>query len=324
MKQRDIRSLDIGMLRTFEALMHERSVSRAAARLFLSQPAVSASLNRLRDTFNDPLFTRTAHGVVPTGRAQALAAPIGRVLADLSALLDSEQAFDPASSVRIFRIAGSDHRSKLLLPELGRILSACSSRMRIVWSPPSSTPLAEQLRRGDLDLAVVARVQRPESGVAYQLLYEDRHIYAMRADHPAAGQPVTLDSFCAVPQIFLGYGTSTLDDLIDETLARTKRHRNTQFAVSGFDQIIHHLLNSDHAAVIPWRVASAFQDRLRIQELPFELPRYQLLMCWSPGAEGDPGGVWLRRHIAEIISHETSTVPQAPAVVEVGGVAPSA
>src|SRR6478735_7820878 len=84
MNQRDIRSLDIGMLRTFDALMREQSVSRAAARLFLSQPAVSASLNRLREVFEDPLFTRTSHGVVPTARAHALAPQVEKLLADLA------------------------------------------------------------------------------------------------------------------------------------------------------------------------------------------------------------------------------------------------
>ena len=100
MSQRDIRSLDIGMLRTFDALMRERSVSRAAARLFLSQPAVSASLNRLREAFDDPLFTRNAHGVTPTPRAQALATQVEKVLADIGALLDAGRAFDPAGSDR--------------------------------------------------------------------------------------------------------------------------------------------------------------------------------------------------------------------------------
>ena len=88
MSQRDIRSLDIGMLRTFDALLRERNVSRAAARLFLSQPAVSASLNKLRQVFGDPLFTRTAHGVVPTARALALAPQVQKVLAELAALLE--------------------------------------------------------------------------------------------------------------------------------------------------------------------------------------------------------------------------------------------
>jgi DNA-binding transcriptional LysR family regulator len=92
MNPRDIRSLDVGMLRTFDALMRERSVSRAAARLFLSQPAVSASLNRLREVFDDPLFTRTGHGVTPTPRAHALAPQIGKVLADLARLLEGDPA----------------------------------------------------------------------------------------------------------------------------------------------------------------------------------------------------------------------------------------
>ena len=85
MAQRDIRSLDVAMLRTFDALLRERSVSRAAARLFLSQPAVSASLNRLRQVFDDPLFTRTGHGVTPTPRALALATQVEQLLADLAA-----------------------------------------------------------------------------------------------------------------------------------------------------------------------------------------------------------------------------------------------
>src|SRR5687767_9886323 len=104
MGQRDIRSLDIGMLRAFDALMRERSVSRAAARLFLSQPAVSASLNKLREVFGDPLFTRTSHGVVPTARAHALAPQVQEVLRGIAGLLDADEAFDPARSSRIFRI----------------------------------------------------------------------------------------------------------------------------------------------------------------------------------------------------------------------------
>ena len=93
---RELRSLDLSLLRTFDALMRERSVSRAAAHLFLSQPAVSASLNRLREVFGDPMFTRTAHGVTPTPRALALAPQIDKLLADLAALLDDEQPIPTA------------------------------------------------------------------------------------------------------------------------------------------------------------------------------------------------------------------------------------
>lgn len=299
MSQRDIRSLDIGMLRTFDALMREKNVSRAAARLFLSQPAVSASLNRLREVFGDPLFTRTAHGVLPTERALALAPQVDRLLVDLAALLEADRPFDPAASNRIFRIAGSDHASRMLLPELSRRLIALGSSIRLVWVPPGTWPLAEQLHKGELDLAVVARIQPPRD-METQVLYEDRYVYVMRAGHPRAREPVTLDSFCAIPQVFLGYGTSTLDDLIDEALAREGRARLAQIAVSSFGQIVHQLQHSDHAAVLGGRVARQFAAQLEIRALPFELPAYQSLLCWDARAAADGGIRWLKQQVAEI------------------------
>jgi DNA-binding transcriptional LysR family regulator len=307
MNQRDIRSLDVGMLRTFDALMRERSVSRAAGRLFLSQPAVSASLNRLRESFGDPLFTRTSHGVAPTARALALAPQVAKVLADIAALLDTDQPFDAAASSRIFRIAGSDHPSRAVLPELGRALAAMDSPVRIVWEPPGTWSLPDRLHSGEIDLAMVARVKLP-TDMEYQILYEDHYVYAMRRDHPLAGQPVTLDSFCATPQIFLGYGTSTLDDLIDETLAAAGRQRRAQFAVTSFGQIVHQLRHSDCAAVLGSRVALAHAPDLHIQPLPFELPGYSSLLCWDARAGSDAGIRWLRGEILRITAAHATGV----------------
>lgn len=300
MNPRDIRSLDIGMLRTFDVLMRERSVSRAAERLFLSQPAVSASLNRLREAFDDPLFTRTSHGVLPTVRAQALAPQVEKVLAGIAGLLDAEQPFDPAKSSRIFRIAGSDHASQRILPALGRLLASRSSAIRVLWEPPGSGLLSERLHKGDLDLAVIARIKRPRD-MESVVLYEDHYVYVLRTDHPQAHQPLTLDLFCEIPQVFLGYGSSVLDDTIDEILTRSGRERLAQFAVSSFGQIVHQLQHSDYAAVMGNRVAQAHADQLHIQPLPFELPTYQSLLCWDVRANGDAGGQWLRNEILTIM-----------------------
>lgn len=143
---------------------------------------------------------------------------------------------------------------------------------------------------------MIARIQPPRD-VATQVLYEDRYVYAMRRDHPRAADPVTLDSFCAIPQIFLGYGTSALDDLIDETLAKSGRQRLAQIAVTSFAQIVHHLQHSDHAAVLGGRVARQFAGQLHIQPLPFELPGYQSLLCWDPRSDADGGVQWLKQQI---------------------------
>jgi DNA-binding transcriptional LysR family regulator len=301
MNGRDIRSLDIGMLRTFDALMRERSVSRAAARLFLSQPAVSASLNRLRETFADPLFTRTAHGVTPTPRAQSLAPQIDKVLADIAQLLEDQQPFDPARSSRIFRIAGSDHASRMILAPLSQLLVQAGSSVRLLWEPPGSWPVAERLHKGELDLGVLSRIRRPQD-IETEVLYEDHYVYVMRKDHPRAGEPVTLDSFCGIPQIFLGYGTSVLDDLIDEALAATGRQRLAQIAVSSFGQILHQLRHSEHAAVLGRRVARQFADELHIQPLPFPLAGYHALLCWAERSNGDAGIQWLRAQISGIVA----------------------
>lgn len=300
MNPRDIRSLDIAMLRTFDALMREHSVSRAAERLFLSQPAVSASLNRLRLTFGDPLFTRASHGVVPTARALALAEPVQRVLTDIVALLDSPQAFDPAQSNRIFRIAGSDVPSRSVLPVLGRTLSDCGSGIRIVWEPTSTWSLEDRLGRGDLDLAMVARLKMPRD-LAYQSLYEEGYVYALRRDHPLAEAPLTVELFCQIPQIFLGYGSHVLDDFIDETLARHGLQRKAQIAVTGFGQIVHQLLHSNHGALLPQRLALAHADRLALKAPPFALPHYHALLCWHPRSQNDPGIGWLRQQILDIM-----------------------
>jgi DNA-binding transcriptional LysR family regulator len=298
MASRDIRSLDLAMLRTFDALMHERSVSRAAARLFLSQPAVSASLRRLREVFDDPLFRRTGHGVTPTPRALAMAAQVDKLLAELSALVAGDSAFDPAGSNRVFRIAGSDFPSQRFLPPLAQRLAA-GSALRIVWEPPGAGPLAERLERGEIDLAVVARLQLPED-MESATLYEDAYVHVLRAGHPRADEPLTTQAFCEIPQVFLGYGTSVLDDLIDATLARQGLRRRVQVAVTSFAQIVHLLEHSDHAAVLGGRVAASFGARLRVRPLPFELPRYRALVCWPARAAHDAGLRWLRDQLLEI------------------------
>lgn len=295
----DIRGLDIGMLRAFDALMRERSVSRAAARLFLSQPAVSASLNRLRKVFGDPLFTRTAHGISPTPRAEALAPQVAQVLSSLAALLQDREPFDPSRSDRIFRIAGSDYASSRVLPPLAHRLGGCGSGIRILWEPPAPGSLPERLARGDLDLAVVARL-RPPRDMLTHTLYEDHYVYALRAGHPRAKEPMSLDLFCEIPQTFLGYGSSVLDDRIDEILARSGRRRRAPMAVNGFSQILHQMEHADHAAVLGTRVAQAYGERLHLQPLPFEVPSYQSLLCWDARSESDTGVVWLREEILRI------------------------
>ncbi|MDM0043049.1 LysR family transcriptional regulator [Variovorax dokdonensis] len=296
MGRSDIRSVDLAMLRTFDALLRERSVSRAASRLFLSQPAVSASLKRLRETFGDPLFTRTAHGVVPTPRALELAPRVEAVLQDMQDLLDTDREFDPATSARILRIAGSDYSSRMLLPMLCTALTAQGSRIRLAWELADYGQLPERLRRGDVDLGLLPRIV-PASGVESELLYEDSYVAVARKGHSKFGVGHDLEAFCAMPHVVLGQSRSNLDDAIDQALARQGLSRHVQAAVTTFSQMADLLASTDAVAVFPQRVAARWGHLLDAVSLPFELPAYRLYVCWDTRSNADAAVRWLREMV---------------------------
>ena len=289
------------MLRTFVALHRERSVSRAAERLFLSQPAVSGSLKRLREAFGDPLFVRTGHGVVPTPCALALAPKIESLLEQLAGLAEEGKGFDLARSDRIFRVAGSDFASTWVLPELCSALAASGSAVRIFWEAANYASLAERLHKGDVDLGLMAR-PAPPSEVEAAPLYRDDYVVVCRDGHSSFGRGADLDAFCATPQVFLGYGRSQLDDTIDLLLARAGRRRHMQVAVTSFAQMAALVARTDHCAVFPRRVAVAHAASLAVHELPFELPGYALYVCRALRAHDDPGTRWLRDELIRIAS----------------------
>lgn len=302
----DIRSLDVSMLRTFDALLAERSVSRAAARLFLSQPAVSTSLKRLREVFDDPLFTRTAHGVEPTARALALAPHVHTVLSELGRLLSAGRDFDPAASTRVFRILGSDNMSVRVLPSLCRELLQCGSGIRILWEQPNYGA-RERLQRGDADLGLLPGLT-PPTGLIADLLYEDH--YVMVAPRGKFSGKVTLADFCATPHVFLGYGRSAVEDTVDQIVAKAGLRRYPQVAVSTFSQMAHLVAGGEHVAVFPARIAARYADVLDTHPLPLELPSYGLYMCCNLRGEADPGLQWLRESVARILRQPSSQAPQ--------------
>jgi DNA-binding transcriptional LysR family regulator len=286
------------MLRTFDALMREGSVSRAAARLFVGQPAVSASLKRLRDTFGDPLFTRTAHGVTPTARAVALAPRVQAVLSELQLLVSRDEPFDPAGSDRIVRLSGSDNSSRELLPALCRLLAESGSRMRLSWELPDYDRLPERLRKGDVDLGLLPR-SAPPVGVESTLLYEDDYVVVRRRAH-GSGAAANLEDFCARPHATLWQSRPTLDDAVDQILARHGRSRLVQAAVTTFSQMAALLAESDLQAVFPNRVARKYAAMLEATPLPFALPSYRLFLCWDARSNADPAVAWLRDEVVRL------------------------
>ena len=207
---RDIRTLDLNLLRTLDALLDERSVTRAAERLGFTQPAVSGMLTRLRESFDDPLFVRTQRGIVPTLRAMALAGPVKQILSDVDALL-LPAVFDPLSAHFTLSIAATDYALQtVVLPFLVQ-LRAQAPGIRVAIRPVDDERIQSQFERGDLDLALMT----PEAALPdlhARRLFDETYVCALRDDHPdAGGSSLSLERFCALDHCSAPHNSRTFD-----------------------------------------------------------------------------------------------------------------
>ena len=180
----DIKKIDLNLLGVLDALLDERNVTRAAARLGYTQPTVSGMLTRLRDLFGDPLFVRTQRGLLATPRAQALAVPLKQLLDDSQRLV-ARDVFDPARAEATFTVASNDYMQQALLAPLVKALRSEARLIRLALAPMIIEGLGEALARGQIDLALTAP-QFAMSDLPSRLLYRDRYVVAVRRQHPLA------------------------------------------------------------------------------------------------------------------------------------------
>lgn len=212
----NLRSLDLNLLVIFDALMTERSITRAASRIGMTPSALSHALRRLRDTFQDPLIERTPDGMVPTRRALDLQQRVHEALADIARAVDQQLVFDPATSERTFKIRTTDYLMCCLLPRV------CT---RVRAEAPKATLFVEfigddgDMREEPGDLVLRLYADAPDAEHAQHRLLQDRLVVAMRRDHPAASEPMSLDLFVSVPQVRVS--TAALGaNLVDDRLAK--------------------------------------------------------------------------------------------------------
>lgn len=288
----DIRHLDFNLLKTLDALLDERSVTRAAERLSLTQPAVSGMLTRLRESFDDPLFVRAQRGMVPTLRAEQLAAPVKQLLGDIEHLL-RPHAFDPATAEMTISIASTDYALRAVLVPFLSVLRAQAPNIRVAVQPVDTQQLPGQLERGDIDLALVT----PDStapGLHAAVLFEERYVCVMRADHPdAKATTLALECFCALDHVLVSPDGGGFHGVTDEALARIGKSRRVTVSVTSFLVLPEILRTSDLIAVVPRRLV-AHADGLVSREPPLDIPGFSKTVAWHERTHHDPGHTWLR------------------------------
>jgi DNA-binding transcriptional LysR family regulator len=288
----DIRHLDFNLLKALDALLDERSVTRAAERLNLTQPAVSGMLTRLRDSFDDPLFVRAQRGIVPTLRAQQLAVPVKQLLSDIEHILQP-QAFDPITASMTLTIASTDYALRAVVVPFLSALRVQAPSIRVAVQPVDNQNLLSQLDRGDVDWALVT----PDStaaGLHAAKLFDERYVCVMRADHPdAVGETLALDRFCALDHALVSSSGGAFQGVTDQALARIGRSRRVTVSVSSFLVLPEILMASDLIAVVPRRLATK-SNGLIMLEPPVDTPGFSKTVAWHERTHHDPGHKWLR------------------------------
>ena len=294
----DLRTLDLNLLKTLDALLDERSVTRAAARLSLTQPAVSGMLTRLRDNFGDPLFIRAPHGMVPTLRAQQLAPVVKQILNDINTLLQPAQ-FDPLTADFTFTLAATDYALKAVVVPFIAALKVRAPMIRVRVIPVEPERLTTQFEQGKIDLALLTPSTTP-GDLHSRTLYEERYVCMLRADHPDARAPLSLDRFCALEHILVSYEGESFWGVTDDALAKVGRKRRVGLSVSSFLVLPEVLAVSEMITVVPSRLASA-RASICVQEPPVAIQGFTKSMAWHERTHRDPAQQWLRE-----LLHETS------------------
>ncbi len=299
----NFRTLDLNLLRVFDVVMTERSVTRAAERLAMTQPAVSNALRRLRETVHEDLFVPSSTGVTPTRQALALWPSVRAAMDGLREVLEP-QDFDPGREARSFTLAMADATVAVIAPVLVRMLEVGRVKSDLRFIPLASRDPRAVLEHGEADLALGFFPELPAALAAedgpgtmqLEHLWGCEYVCVMRREHPLAARPaLTLDDFCAARHLRVSFA-GRRQGFVDEALARLGRRRQVLITVNQYHSAGCIVRQSDMLTVLPrsFVAATGFADELTCRPLPLQLPGIDVALLWHRRHAQDPAQCWLR------------------------------
>ena len=298
MRNLALSAVDLNLLLIFEAILKERSVSRAAERLNITQSAVSHSLARLRALMDDPLFVRTRRGMEPTAFAESIADRVTGVLGEIRGIFVPQSDFEPGQSQQRFALGMTDYMGFVVMPGLARRLNEAAPNVEIVVLPTSAHGCAQLLERGEIDLYVGNFPPDPPNYLASSLLYDEELVCVARAAHPAFGGALTRAGFLAHPHLHVSpWGAP---GYVDQKLASHKVQRRIALTVGDFLVALAILEQSDLIAILPRRIAEPALQRfaLAVRPSPFDFGKSKIGLTWHRRFDADQGLLWLKNEIA--------------------------
>jgi DNA-binding transcriptional LysR family regulator len=292
--------LDLNLLVAFDALLTERSVTRAAARIGLGQSAMSHNLGRLRALFGDELLTRGADGMRPTPRALALVDPVRVTLAQIQAAVLQREAFEPATAERTFRVGLADSIEVAIVPGLMARLRREAPGVGLRLRPLNQLTVLDDLDIGALDLGIgvfghgqVHHKRRP--------LYTDSFLCMFNPALLGFQRPISLENYLSVPHVLTSLGDDA-HGAVDEALAKLKLKRTVVLVTPGFLAVPFVVARAPLITTMPLRLARYFAEAFQLvtSPAPVELPSLAVSLLWHASFDHDPGHIWLRQTISAV------------------------
>jgi len=297
-------SFDLNLLRVLDALLREGSTVRAATRLGLSQPAVSAALGRLRHALDDPLFHRQGNHLEATDFAVSLTLPIRDALESLESLLDGPKPFEPETAEATFRLSGSDFFAEMLMPGLAADLAARAPGIRVQLVDLVPDSYVDTLDRYEVDLALIPQTSYPD-WVDHRPLFWSAFAAIARVGHPALaraqvapGGVIPLDLFCELGHVLFS-PEGRLEAMGDAALAKVGRSRRVAMTLPVFSGVYRAVASSELIALIPVQLAHAVAEKagISVYAAPMDISPPRIDMVWHRRSTRSPAHRWIREQI---------------------------
>ncbi|MBX5166883.1 MULTISPECIES: LysR family transcriptional regulator [unclassified Rhizobium] len=291
-----MKRIDLNLLVSLEALLVERNVTRAAARLYMSQPALSAQLNRLRDLFKDPLLVPAHRGMVPTAKALDLIGPLRASLDQLRGTLQNHDSFSPATAELTISIACTDYVEAAVVAPLIVALREKAPNIRLAVHRLAPARLAQQLADGDVDLAIAT----PDDGQTHlrtRHLFEESYILIGRSGHPRIAQGATPSGFARLEQVIVSPSGGGFSTPVDATLMALGHSRAVVASAASFLVVPSIVASSDLVALVPRRLMRNRLAEVAWIDVPWLSERFQVELIWHERTHAHQGQQWIREQI---------------------------
>lgn len=298
----NLRSFDLNLLVAFDALMAEGSVTKAAKRLKIQQPAMSHSLSTLRVLLQDELFIRVGQVMQPTAKARSLAVPVRKALRQAQLALTGGDAFDPATEERTFRIAMSPEIEMLLLPDLTTRLRRMAPGIKVLARVFSYDAAEPSLEDGNVDLAVGCTFVRTSRRLS-ETLYDVEVACCFNPAMLDLPNPIGLDTYLAAQHAVISQNES-LQGCIKEALDLAGIELDVVTAAPGFMPVLAAAQVSPVLATVPKRIAERYASLLGLEVSPVPVPLAlpPINMVWAAHADSDPANAWMRQQIRDSLA----------------------